>query len=842
MKKSVLALSMSVFLSACGGSDGDSDITEKPQPTTPQETIDSIVSNMGFNEAQVKAVCNDAAFECAVLDNDETRTSLATVIHDKSGLVGFGSYSDGPFWNDAEIVVANSKAININEHKNAKGKAVLTLFVDGVVFDEYMLTDLEVEQADADNETLSVNLQNFVDVYSVNMSSVLNALIKQGSEVKLNSEVVVENNNVLLAHEVKSFDISSAGYKAAFSMLLEKNDELYSIDAGIINKVPMLSVNGSLTGLKGTTQILELDIIDPDGDTFDVIIDAPEFVKLTSNNVITLYLDGVEGGSYPISIAVIDAQGAKVTKDLVYKVVIDATDILPPNQAPSIELEGYEPNHTVYADKATTFNVITSDPEGDAVSVCLQDDLDFASLDNGILTLKPTAKHIGSHTLGISVSDENSGVMVGFPINVVLAATDLLPSEQVPTAPCGDNGECLEDDGFTNPDLPLTPVLPPSNSAPYFATDMIETFVEFGAHNYVSITAVDPDGDEITYSLKDAPGWAVISEDPNGMLLVFDRPLESGLFSIQVHATDGKQTAILTVVVTVGPENQAPEFVRPLEDVTLVQGETVYASALAVDAEGDLIEYTLSGISGVDEWISIDVVTAEIEIKPTLDTQAGEYIFYVDARADSGAQGSNHDTDTFSVTVVEYTDPLEELAALIGEPVEKLQVLFNSGSGLSWKKDALGNPVIDFAQVHTKMSFNLGTKRMSAYNADFRDAINTFTHVSDMKRVLIGGYSSDMNNPYEGYEIEFTQELIELENYYGNQQIMHGAVSFDYTPEILNDIILGGLSQDAVMMIVDVTKREGANFDEVVQEWELASSLGHLDEAYRGYLLHILTK
>lgn len=46
------------------------------------------------------------------------------------------------------------------------------------------------------------------------------------------------------------------------------------------------------------------------------------------------------------------------------------------------------------------------------------------------------------------------------PSKPVKPLTPLEPSTPLPTTPCGENGECLEDDGFTNPSEPTTPLEP----------------------------------------------------------------------------------------------------------------------------------------------------------------------------------------------------------------------------------------------------------------------------------------------------------------------------------------------------------------------------------------------
>ena len=116
-----------------------------------------------------------------------------------------------------------------------------------------------------------------------------------------------------------------------------------------------------------------------------------------------------------------------------------------------------------------------------------------------------------------------------------------------------------------------TPITPPANNAPVFASDYEFTFDENGTDPIGTVEASDSDGDAITYSVSGGSDADSISITESGELSFdappdFEAPVDSdenNLYEIVVTASDGQDSASSIVKVTVvdvdeTPPNQSP--------------------------------------------------------------------------------------------------------------------------------------------------------------------------------------------------------------------------------------------------------------------------------------------
>lgn len=95
----------------------------------------------------------------------------------------------------------------------------------------------------------------------------------------------------------------------------------------------------------------------------------------------------------------------------------------------------------------------------------------------------------------------------------------------------------------------------------------------------------DPDGDNVTVNytapLNDDGVWETSYGD-------------AGQYNVTVLANDGDKTAKETFTISVGERNQAP-VIRPLENISVDEGDTVTIRPEAYDPDGDDVELTYSG-------------------------------------------------------------------------------------------------------------------------------------------------------------------------------------------------------------------------------------------------------
>ena len=166
------------------------------------------------------------------------------------------------------------------------------------------------------------------------------------------------------------------------------------------------------------------------------------------------------------------------------------------------------------------------------------------------------------------------------------------------------------------------------------------------------ITATDPDGGTITYSLS-GTGSTFFSIDSNGQISV-NAALTAGSYTITVTATDpSSDQATTTVTITVSPVNKPPTFDSDVpsslsvnEDATV--GTTVGTPITATDPNGDTITYSLSGTGSTSFSINSN---GQISVNAALT--AGSYTITVTATDPSNAQA----TTTVTITVSASNSP-----------------------------------------------------------------------------------------------------------------------------------------------------------------------------------------
>ncbi len=159
-----------------------------------------------------------------------------------------------------------------------------------------------------------------------------------------------------------------------------------------------------------------------------------------------------------------------------------------------------------------------------------------------------------------------------------------------------------------------------SNQAPQFTSDPADSATGHHAYSY-KLAAADADGDEISFSLTEAPGWLTLGDRGDGTAILTGTPDSTavGTHTVTVSVSDGFDTSTQTFSVRVYP-NRLPSTVAV---TTPAPGDTVSIAGdgdanLTVewpasrDPEGEMISYT---------WeISSESTFASTWLSRTVDT------------------------------------------------------------------------------------------------------------------------------------------------------------------------------------------------------------------------------
>jgi hypothetical protein len=275
------------------------------------------------------------------------------------------------------------------------------------------------------------------------------------------------------------------------------------------------------------------------------------------------------------------------------------------NRAPVIS---GTPSTSVQAMQTYTFTPEASDPDGDTLVYRISNQPRWATFStaSGVLTGTPSTTDIGTYSnLIITVSDGRvSTSLPAFSI-VVSAAPNRAPT------------------------ISGTP----------------STSATVGAAYSFTPTASDPDGNNISFAIQNAPSWAQFST-ATGRLS--GTPTAAGTYSnIVISVTDGNLTATLPAfsINVTGTVNRAPT-ISGTPATTVSSGAAYNFQPTGSDPDGNRLTYS---IANAPSWATFDTATGRLSGTPTA-ANAGTYSNIVISVSDGALSAS---LPAFAITVVQ---------------------------------------------------------------------------------------------------------------------------------------------------------------------------------------------
>ncbi|WP_316801641.1 Calx-beta domain-containing protein [Pedobacter frigidisoli] len=128
------------------------------------------------------------------------------------------------------------------------------------------------------------------------------------------------------------------------------------------------------------------------------------------------------------------------------------------------------------------------------------------------------------------------------------------------------------------------------NRAPVVTAPAITTPEDTAANG--TITATDPDGNTLTFTVNTPPAHGTVTVNPDGTYTYVPAKDYNGTDSFVVTVSDGKGgTTPVTINVTVTPVNDAPVATTPV-NLTTNKNTPVSGAITATDVDGDPLTYT----------------------------------------------------------------------------------------------------------------------------------------------------------------------------------------------------------------------------------------------------------
>jgi PGF-pre-PGF domain-containing protein len=360
------------------------------------------------------------------------------------------------------------------------------------------------------------------------------------------------------------------------------------------------------------TESIQINLIatDMDGDDLTYSTDA-SFGTLTGN-VFSWTPTYNDAGTYTIQFSVTDG---KYTTSKTATIKVNNMDRAP-------ELEAID-NKAIDENSILEFTVSAIDPDGDKITYSV------AGLPSG------AAFDVNTGVFSWTPSTEAAG---NYQVTFIAEANGLSDSESI-TITVGDIGSA--------------PQLDPSGNKNLNENELLE-FV---------ISATDPEGDAITYSVAGLPEGAMFDTSTRTFIWRPDYN-DSGFYSLDFIAEAGNLTDSETVIITVNNVDREPEM-GAIGNKVVNENETLSFLISATDIDSDPISYLAVNLpSGAN----LNNVTGEFSWVPTY-SDSGEYNVEFIATSNGLIKSEN------VVITVNNVDRAPEFAAISDKEADENQLL-----------------------------------------------------------------------------------------------------------------------------------------------------------------------
>ncbi|MCA9402166.1 MAG: tandem-95 repeat protein [Candidatus Omnitrophica bacterium] len=326
------------------------------------------------------------------------------------------------------------------------------------------------------------------------------------------------------------------------------DQETVTITVTPANQAPNLNPIADKTVQEGATLDVTFTASDPDGDSLTLMFNGAEAWMSFDGTTLTLTPQAGDAGTYPVSMTASDGD---LTDTETFAIIVTP---LAMNMAPELDPVG---NRNVDEGASLTVTLTASDPDGDTVTFDAAVLEPWMQLNGNMLTLMPGFSDAGLYTLTITA----------------------------------DDGNLTDDEAITvtvnNVNRP--PVLDPLGNQS----------IDEGETGEGTLTAADPDGDSLTFSIINQPAWLTLNGDMVSAAPGFD---DAGIYTVTVIVSDGEFTDEETVMLTVNDVNRPP-VLNNIGNQSVDEGGNLTLSITATDPDGDTVTITDGGL---EPWMSFD--------------------------------------------------------------------------------------------------------------------------------------------------------------------------------------------------------------------------------------------
>ena len=437
---------------------------------------------------------------------------------------------------------------------------------------------------------------------------------------------------------------ADAGANNVYDVVVTANDgantptQNIAVTVTDVNEAPVFTSTATPSVAENTTAVVTVVAVDPEGTAVTYSITGGADAALFTINSTTGALSFLSAPNFEApadagtnnvyDVAVTASDGTNTPTQNIAVTVTDA------NEAPSFTSSA---TPSVPENTTAVVTVTTSDPEGNTITYSITGGADAAL----------------------------------FTINSTTGALSFIapPNFEAP-ADAGANNVydvvVTANDGANAPTQNITVTVTNVNEGPAITSPNAASFNEDATGTVLTVSATDPEGDAVSYSITGGADSGDLSINPTTGAITFnatpdfEAPADSdanNTYVIQVTATSTGGMAVQTITITVNNVNDPPS-ITSANTANVNENTTAVLTVTATDPDGAPAP-TFSIVGGVDAALfSINSTTGALSFlsAPNFEAPAdagGDNVYNVTVRA---SDGTLFDDDAITVTVLNVNE------------------------------------------------------------------------------------------------------------------------------------------------------------------------------------------
>ncbi|MBP1910365.1 putative Ig domain-containing protein [Methanolobus bombayensis] len=523
---------------------------------------------------------------------------------------------------------------------------------------------------------------------------------------------------------------------------IDVDSEIITINVINVDRAPVLSYIGNKTVSENNTLVFSINATDDDNDTVTYSANGlPEGTTFDTNNGdFTWTPQYDESGIYNVEF-IAWANGINDSETIKITVVnVDQKPIL-------AEIT----NKEIDENKSLAFTISATDPDGPATIIYSANDMPAGATldsDSGEFAWTPLYNQSGIYDVEFIATSN------GLTDTQIIAIT------------------------VNNIDRP-----------PVFETIINKTVSENNTLTF-AISAIDPDGDDVTYSSGNNPPNSIIDSESGEFTWTPDFD-DAGSYNVEFIASSNTLNDSEIIAITVLNVDRPVEL-DPVDDITVNENELINFQIAGNDPDGDQISYSASVLPG----------------NSSLDTESGEFL-WMTGYTDSGIYEiefnatANGTTDLESMIItVNNVDRKPVFDIIEDQPVDENSTLVFTvsatdpdGDDVTYSSDNIpSGSVLDSSSGEFTWTPDFDSE--GTYNVQFKAASNSLNTTTDVTIIVTNTDREPVLDPInsrsvnENETLEFSISAIDIDGddvTYSVNDLPHGATfsssgDFSWTP------------------------------------------------------------